>query len=215
MHARSPPLQSGSGSYSPPRLVWERPAVCTAATVVWYGACVWCMCLVHVCGVEPLDKKVICLRCCGTSHCGTEYSLAKHRRPGALAATNQLLRSHHIHSTYSPTDPAVLCLPQAQLTPTAATDKAISTMDLRFQWRDDSDPKGGMYAYVKGLVDTARRGDMDAVFPGLSAMLAQQGLRPVGMCLVKFTNPNSPICTCPAGMSLDATGINCTGTPRA
>lgn len=141
-------------------------------------------------------------------------SLHKHLIPGAARRLKC--------AAYSPTDPPVLCLLQARFTPTAATDKVISTMQLSYQWSDFAQPNVGksvqfssaqteLYAYVKGLVETARHGDMGAVFPALPSILLGRDFWPVGLCLVKFVS-NRQICTCPAGMSLDASGVSCTNS---
>lgn len=111
----------------------------------------------------------------------------------------------HIYTLHPP----VLCGLQAGIARPTATGESIRTMQFHLQLSDES---GGLSAYIKGIVDVAHHGDMDAVFPGLSLDLGLRGIRPVGTCLVGII-PDRPICTCPAGMNLDKTGFNCTGTP--
>lgn len=63
----------------------------------------------------------------------------------------------------------------------------------------------------QSLFNGVTHGNMDAVFPGLTTLLAQQGMQPVGMCLYNIL-ASRPLCNCPAGMNLDKTGINCVGS---
>lgn len=99
-----------------------------------------------------------------------------------------------------------------------ATGIPISTMTFHLQLREPSGPKytaqyGLIYAFIKGhVVDAIGHRNMDAVFPGLPEALGLKGFKPVGMCILGIS-PDRPLCTCPAGMSRDGTGANCTGTP--